>query len=73
MGVLLIPYIQVIRFLTDYIEGDVYYKIHFPGHNLQRTRAQLQLLKKLEEKYDVLDQIIQNIANASGQLIPEIK
>ncbi|MCR8557190.1 aminoglycoside phosphotransferase family protein [Mucilaginibacter sp. BJC16-A38] len=63
MGVLLIPYIQVIRFLTDYIEGDVYYKIHFPEHNLQRTRAQLQLLKKLEEEYDVLDQIIQNIVS----------
>src|ERR1700712_2239676 len=36
-GVLLLPYMQVVRFLTDYLEGDVYYKTHFEGHNLQRT------------------------------------
>jgi len=59
---LLIPYEQTVRFLTDYIEGDTYYKIHFPEHNLQRTRAQLQLLKKLEAEYETLKEIMQNIA-----------
>ncbi|TSD67294.1 aminoglycoside phosphotransferase family protein [Inquilinus sp. KBS0705] len=46
-GVLLLPYTQTVRFLTDYINGDTYYKIKFEGHNLQRTKAQLQLFKKL--------------------------
>ncbi|WP_423149360.1 phosphotransferase enzyme family protein [Rubrolithibacter danxiaensis] len=59
LGVLLLPYMQVIRFLTDYLEGDVYYKISFPGHNLQRTKAQLKLFQKLEEQYDFLKKIIE--------------
>jgi N-acetylhexosamine 1-kinase len=35
---------QAIRFLTDYLEGDVYYKIAYPTHNLDRARNQLALL-----------------------------
>jgi hypothetical protein len=73
MGVLLIPYMQGVRFLTDYIAGDVYYKTRFAQHNLQRTRAQFQLLRKLEEEYDVLDQIIKNAAKSCTQLSSEIK
>lgn len=46
-GVLLLPYMQAVRFLTDYINGDRYYKIASEHHNLQRTRAQLKLLKEL--------------------------
>lgn len=57
-GVLLLPYIQAVRFLTDYLDGDIYFKIHSPHHNLQRTRAQLALVKKLEENQDILEQII---------------
>ncbi len=57
-GVLLIPYMQVVRFLTDYLDGDKYYKIHSVDHNLQRTRAQLQLVKKLEEAHETLNNII---------------
>jgi Ser/Thr protein kinase RdoA (MazF antagonist) len=58
-GVLLLPYIQAVRFLTDYLDGDVYFKIQSPEHNLQRTKAQLALVKKLEENENQLDQIIQ--------------
>ena len=57
-GVLLIPYMQVVRFLTDYLNGDIYYKIHSPWHNLQRTQAQLQLTKKLEGAKEALNNII---------------
>lgn len=63
-GVLLLPFMQAVRFLTDYLEGDKYYKIHFPEHNLQRTRAQLQLFKKLEENYSKMAEIIQNEVSA---------
>lgn len=57
-GVLLLPYIQAVRFLTDYLEGDHYFKINSPRHNLQRARAQLALVAKLEEDLELLEQII---------------
>jgi hypothetical protein len=37
-----------IRFLTDYLEGDVYFKVHHPEHNLQRARSQFALVARLE-------------------------
>lgn len=57
-GALLLPYMQGVRFLTDYLDGDNYFKIHFPQHNLQRTRAQFRLVEKLEEERDDLQAII---------------
>jgi len=57
-GALLLPYIQGVRFLTDYLDGDRYFKIHAPHHNLQRTRAQFQLIRKLEEAKEPLSNII---------------
>lgn len=44
----LFPYMQAVRFLTDYINGDTYYKIKYPEHNLVRTRAQFKLLQSAE-------------------------
>lgn len=38
---------QCVRFLTDYINGDTYYKIKYPEHNLVRTRNQLQLFREV--------------------------
>lgn len=57
-GVLLLPYMQAVRFLTDYLNSDIYYKIHSPSHNLQRAKAQFQLFKKLEEAREKLNDII---------------
>ncbi|MBO4536354.1 MAG: aminoglycoside phosphotransferase family protein, partial [Bacteroidales bacterium] len=39
----LFPYMQTVRFFADYINGDTYYKIKYPEHNLVRTRAQWKL------------------------------
>ena len=47
---LLFPYMQTVRFLADYINGDTYYKIKYPEHNLVRTKAQWRLFEKAEEK-----------------------
>ena len=44
----LLTYMQTVRFLTDYLNGDTYYKIHYPEHNLVRTKAQFKLLQSLE-------------------------
>lgn len=44
----LFPYMQCVRFLADYINGDIYYKIKYPEHNLIRTKAQFKLLQSAE-------------------------
>ena len=47
---LLFPYMQTVRFLADYINGDTYYKIKYPEHNLVRTKAQWRLFERAEAK-----------------------
>lgn len=44
----LLTYIMGIRFLTDYLNGDKYYKISYPGHNLDRSRVQMTLIRSME-------------------------
>lgn len=51
----LLTYMQTVRFLTDYINGDTYYKIHSPEHNLQRTKAQFRYLQELEANAEAMD------------------
>ena len=41
---------QAIRFLTDYLQGDIYYKIKYPEHNLIRTRTQIKLISDMEQQ-----------------------
>lgn len=57
-GVLLLPYMQAVRFLTDYLEGDSYYKIQYENHNLVRTNAQLKLVDELEKHEGLLTDIL---------------
>lgn len=54
----LLTYMQTVRFLTDYINGDTYYKIHKPKHNLIRTKAQFKLLQSLEEHAEEMDEFM---------------
>lgn len=58
---LLITYIIGLRFLTDYIDGDRYFKIHYDDHNLNRARAQLKLVSCMEERYNDMKSIIRNL------------
>lgn len=57
----LLTYIMATRFLTDYIDGDNYYKIRYPLHNLQRVKAQLTLLHDMEKQYGEMVRIIKNL------------
>lgn len=43
----LFPFMQAVRFFTDYINGDSYYKIKYPEHNLVRTRNQMALFRSV--------------------------
>jgi hypothetical protein len=49
------------RFLTDYLEGDVYFKIHRPGHNLDRARNQFALVADMERRLDRMKEIINGL------------
>ncbi len=51
------------RFLTDYIDGDVYFKIHRDGHNLDRCRCQFALVADMERKLDQMNTIIKDLTN----------
>ncbi len=54
-------YIIGLRFLTDHLNGDHYFKTYFPGHNLQRARAQFRLLQCMEHHYAEMQEIIHAI------------
>ena len=55
---LLFPYMQTVRFLADYINGDIYYKIKYPEHNLVRTKAQWRLFEKAEAKESEMKEVL---------------
>jgi thiamine kinase-like enzyme len=61
-GAKLLTYMQTVRFFTDYIDGDTYYKIAYPEHNLVRTEAQFRLLQSLEENFEKMRQIVREAA-----------
>lgn len=58
MGALVMTYECGMRFLTDYLQGDVYFKIHRKDHNLDRCRTQFKLIEDMENKWDQLNEII---------------
>ncbi len=47
-----------VRFLTDYLEGDVYFRIHRPAHNLDRCRTQFRLVADMEDKMAQMQDIV---------------
>ena len=61
LGVLVITCELAMRFLTDYMDGDIYFKVRSPEHNLVRTRAQMALLEDMEAKYDDMCRIVEEL------------
>jgi hypothetical protein len=47
-----------LRFLTDFLEGDVYFKVHRPGHNLDRCRSQFKLAESIREQEDEMNRFV---------------
>ncbi|MCK9526060.1 MAG: aminoglycoside phosphotransferase family protein, partial [Limnochordia bacterium] len=56
-----------IRFLTDYLDGDRYFRIDYPAHNLHRARTQLKLAADMEAKMPLMEGIIQRILSGDLQ------
>ena len=50
-----------IRFLTDYLAGDVYFKTHRPGQNLDRCRTQLQMVRSMEAQANEMERMVRAI------------
>ena len=48
-----------IRFLTDYLDGDHYFGIHYPEHNLDRARTQFKLVSEMEKHWDAMAKIVE--------------
>jgi hypothetical protein len=48
-----------IRFLTDYLDGDVYFKILRPGHNLERARVQFKMVESFERSEDAMSELVE--------------
>ncbi len=58
MGALIITLETGIRFLTDYLNGDIYFRTHYPQHNLDRARNQFALVRDMEEKLPRMREIV---------------
>jgi len=57
----LITFTIGLRFLTDFLEGDVYFRIHRPGQNLDRARAQFALVRSMEEQEKALEHCLRSL------------
>jgi hypothetical protein len=59
-GAKLMTYECGLRFLTDYIDGDIYFSTNYSEHNLIRCKTQIKLVKEIENKYKQLENIVNN-------------
>jgi len=59
IGAKLMTYEVGIRFLGDYLNGDVYFSIARPEHNLDRARTQMKLIADMELKWDQMEKILE--------------
>ena len=60
LGAKIITLELAVRFLTDYLESDHYFKTQYSDHNLVRTRAQLKLVQDMEAKWSQMQRIVEN-------------
>ena len=60
-GAILMTYECGMRFLADYLDGDVYFRTHREGHNLDRARTQIKLVLDMEKQFDKMNEIIFNV------------
>ena len=63
LGAFTMTYEVGLRFLTDYFEGDVYFKTKYEGHNLVRSRTQLALAKDMQNKFAEMKSIVNKYSN----------
>ncbi len=57
----LITFEQMIRFLADYLAGDIYYKVHREGQNLDRSRTQMKLVQSIIEQEEAMNEVVESV------------
>jgi len=57
----LITFEQLIRFLTDYLAGDIYYKVQRKDHNLDRTRTQMKLVQSILDQEENMNEVVEKV------------
>ncbi len=63
MGALIMTLEVGIRFLKDYLDGDIYFKTAYPEHNLIRARTQLALVADMQKKWNEMNRIVQEVSS----------
>jgi aminoglycoside phosphotransferase (APT) family kinase protein len=63
----LLAYETGVRFLTDYLQGDVYFKVHHPEHNLDRARTQFALVRSIEDEAEAMAKIVATAVRRLGK------
>ena len=52
---------MAVRMVTDYLNGDVYYKIDYPEHNIVRARTQIALIKAMDAQWDEIQRFVSEL------------
>ena len=66
LGAWMMTYECGMRFLTDYLDGDNYFHIHYPEQNLDRCRTQFKLVRDMEEQFEAMAAVIAKTATQTG-------
>ena len=66
-AVALFPMVQAVRFLTDFLNGDTYYKIRYPEHNLVRVRNQLRYFQQVQTFRQEMSDFVMTFGHRFGQ------
>jgi hypothetical protein len=57
----LITFTIGIRFLTDFLQGDTYFRVHRPGHNLDRCRTQFKLVESIARQEEAMQKFVDTL------------
>lgn len=63
----LIPLELAIRFFADYLAGDTYFKIRYPGHNLRRAIVQMRLAESIETREPIIREVMERTLSKAGK------
>ncbi len=68
LGAWMMTYEVGIRFLTDYLNGDVYFHVAYPEHNLVRARNQFALLADMEKNEEAMDEVVASVVEGNQRM-----
>ena len=66
LGAIVMTLELAVRFMTDYLDGDLYFKIAYADHNLVRARSQMALVADMQEKWAEMNKIVAEEAARMG-------